>query len=126
MRTFFVSLLIAALLIGGGLLFNSAMNNVSAELAEKNNTVLKNITAEDFALASAQADAMSNYVKEKYTLLATIVDHNLVDDIELCISELSGYTKREDRCEAQVRCMRLEKLIHHLKTNYSLTLQNIL
>ncbi len=126
MKTFLASILIAAVLLGGGFLFNSAMNRVSEELAAQNSETLKSITAGDFVLASALSEQMNDYINKKYTLLATIVDHNIIDDIELCVSELTGYTEREDGIEAQVRCLRLGKLIRHLRTNYNVTLQNIL
>lgn len=126
MRTFLVSILIAALLLGGGLLFNSGMNRVSGELAAQNSEALKSITAGDFVLASTLAEQMNDYITKKYTLLATVVDHNIIDDIELCVSELTGYTEKEDATEARVRCLRLGKLIRRLRTNYNVTLQNIL
>ena len=126
MKSFWVAIVIAALLIGGGILFNKNIDRVTQELSEKEEKITALIEEKDFKEAEKEIDGLKKYIDEKMIVLASVVDHKNVDEIELCVAEIEGYTKEESKIEALTKCKKLEHLINHLPINYRVTLQNIL
>ncbi len=126
MKSFWVAVVVAALLIGGGILFNRNIDQVTEELSEKEEKITELIEEKDFKAAEKEIEGLKKYIDEKMIILASVVDHKNVDEIELCVAEIEGYTKEESKIEALTKCKKLEHLINHLPINYKVTLQNIL
>ncbi len=126
MKSFWVAVVIAALLIGGGILFNRNIDHVTEELSEKEEKITELIEEKKFKAAEKEIEGLKKYIDEKMIILASVVDHKNVDEIELCVAEIEGYTKEESKIEALTKCKKLEHLINHLPVNYKVTLQNIL
>ena len=126
MKTFWVAVAIGVLLIGGGIMFNRNIDSVTREMAEKEEKISALIDEKDFMGAEKELDDLSRYIDEKMIVLASVVDHKNVDDIEMCVAEIKGYAKEQDKASAIARCKKLEHLIGHLPINYRVTLQNIL
>lgn len=126
MKSFWMALVIAGLLIGGGILFNMNIDNVTEELADKEKKITSLIKEESFDDAKKEIGDLKKYIDDKMIVLASVVDHKNIDEIELCIAEMEGYTMEKVRSEALTKCKKLEHLINHLPVNYSITLQNIL
>lgn len=126
MKSFWAAVVIAALLIGGGILFNKNIDKVTQELSEKEGKITSLIEEKDFEEAGKEIDGLKKYIDEKMIVLASVVDHKNVDEIELCVAEIEGYTREKSKTEALTKCKKLEHLINHLPINYRVTLQNIL
>lgn len=126
MKSFWVAVVIAVLLIGGGILFNQNIDHVTREMSCKEEKITALIKERDFKAAEKEINGLKKYIDEKMIVLASVVDHKNIDDIELCVAEIEGYVKEKDKAEALTRCKKLEHLINHLPINYRVTLQNIL
>lgn len=126
MKSFWAAVVIAVLLIGGGILFNMNIDQVTQEMGQKEEKITALIEKRNFNGAKKEIEGLKKYIDEKMIVLASVVDHKNIDDIELCIAEIEGYAKEEARTDALTRCKKLEHLINHLPINYKVTLQNIL
>lgn len=126
MKSFWIAVLIGVFLIGGGVAFNKNIDSVTEEMSEKEKRITALIASSDFSGAEREIEGLGEYIDEKMIVLASVVDHKIIDDIELCVAEIKGYTGERDRPEAMARCKKLEHLINHLPINYKVTLQNIL
>jgi len=126
MKSFWVALAIAAFLVGGGILFNMNIDNVTKDLSEKEEKITNLIEKESFDGAEKEIEELKKYIDDKMIVLASVVDHKNVDEIELCVAEIEGYTKEKSKTHALTKCKKLEHLISHLPINYSVTPQNIL
>lgn len=126
MKSFWAAIVIAVLLIGGGVLFNRHIDNVTKEMSQKEEKITLLINKESFSDAGKEIENLKNYIDDKMIVLASVVDHKNIDDIELCVAEIEGFAKEKSRVEALAKCKKLEHLISHLPINYSVTLQNIL
>ena len=126
MRTFIIAVIIAGMLVGGGLVFNFSIDGIADELMTECDKISRQIDEEHFGEASENISKLEEYMDDKKIVLASIINHENIDDIELCISELKGYADREIAAEAHVRCKKLKHLLEHLPANYTVTLENIL
>jgi len=126
MKSFWAAVVIAVLLIGGGILFNRNIDHVTQELGDKQKNIAELINDRKYDLAEDKLEEMSKYIDDKMIVLASVVDHKNIDDIELCIAEIEGYAKEKRKADALTKCKKLEHLINHLPVNYRVTLQNIL
>lgn len=126
MKSFWTAVVIAVLLIGGGILFNRHIDNVTNEMSQKEEKITELIEKESFSGAEKEIDSLKKYIDDKMIVLASVVDHKNIDEIELCVAEIKGYAKEKSRTDALAKCKKLEHLISHLPINYSVTLQNIL
>lgn len=126
MKTFILAVIIAALLVGGGMLFNFSIGNLSDKLMADCDKITELIDSGSFEEASKNISEMTDFMDKKKIILASIINHENIDDIELCISELQGYADKNIGIEAHVKCRKLKHLLEHLPANYKVTLQNVL
>lgn len=126
MKTFITAMIIAAGLIGGGIWFNYSIDNVAKELMTECDDITELVESGDFGAATKEISEMIDYVDKKKIVLASIINHENIDDIELCVSELLGYTQSGVIAEARVRCRKLNHLLEHLPANYKVKAENIL
>lgn len=120
MKTFIGAAIIGVLLIAGGFVFDMCIENFSEEMLLKceefDSTDEKNRKIEEINL----------FLEKKKILLASIINHQGIDEIETCIAEIKGYLEEGDVSEAEVRCKKLKLLLKRLPMEYGLSLQNIL
>ena len=126
MKSFFVAMAILLALIISGLAFNTCLNGTANTLLANCGKINNEIEAENFEGAYQDAEAISEYIDENKGLLSSILDHSNIDQIEQEVSELLGYTKKQDLVNSVVSIKKLTHLIEHLPENYALRLQNIL
>lgn len=123
MKTFFFSAAIGIALIVGGMLFDRCIEDFSADMLKGCEVLEERIKSGD---AKGTADDVESFLNSKKTFLASIINHENLDEIETCITELKGYIASNDIDEASVRCEKLKLLIERLPMEYGLSLQNIL
>ena len=126
MKSFFVAMVIFAVLVASGIAFNFCLNGTANKLLEDCERIDKYIEDGNFESAHTDAEGISEYIDGKKPLLSSILDHSNIDQIEQEVSELLGYTKEENRVNSVVSVKKLQHLIEHLPENYALRLQNIL
>ena len=123
MKTFFFAAAIGIALIVGGMFFDSCIKDFSNEMLDGCEVLEEKIKVGD---ASATATDIETFLNRKKTLLASIINHENIDEIEACITEIKGYVESGDMNEATVRCEKLKLLVARLPMEYGLSLQNIL
>lgn len=126
MKTFVFAMFLAAVTISGGILFNNQIDNVTEAMAEKEHIICVHLIEGDKASALSEIENLISYIDEKRTVLASTIDHKLIDDIEACIAQIRGLAEQGEFSLALSMCRSLEHLIEHLPANYTLSLQNIL
>ncbi|MDD6736317.1 MAG: DUF4363 family protein [Clostridiales bacterium] len=126
MKSFISAMAIAALLIAGGIAFNIGIGKWSENLMEDCDKINDAISEQDFEAAIKEITVLSEKIDNRKTVLASVINHESIDDIEVCVSELMGYADSMEGIEATVRCIRLKHMLEHLPENYSVTAQNIL
>ncbi len=126
MKSFWAAVAIAAVLVAGGIFEYISIQSLSGRLIEDSDTAAKHITMGSYGIALEKAEELSELMDEKKMLLGSVINHERIDEIELCISELTSYCKTETGYEALVRCEKLKHLFFHLPANYSIDLENIL
>ena len=95
-------------------------------MSQKEEKITELIEKESFAGAEKEIRSLKKYIDDKMIVLASVVDHKNIDEIELCVAEIQGFAKEKAKTNALAKCKKLEHLISHLPINYSVTLQNIL
>lgn len=126
MKTFILAIILAVVTVAGGVLFNMQIDRAALAMEEQEKVISAHITQGNFGEALSEIEELSKYIDEKRTILASTIDHKIVDDIEMCVSEIRGCAEQKNSSLALIKCRRLEHLIGHLPANYSVTLQNIL
>lgn len=126
MKTFVFAMCIAVITILGGILFNMQIDKSAKIMTEQEHHISSHLAAGDAKAALGEIEKLIGYIDEKRTVLASTIDHKVIDDIEVCLAEIRGFTEESEFSLALAQCRRLEHLIRHLPTNYSLSLQNIL
>ena len=123
MKTFFLSTLIGVLLITGGVFFDICIEKFSDEMLNKCNILEAEISLDG---AIEKENEIEEYLKNKHLLLASIINHDHIDEIEICLSELRGYLEVKDVEEARVKCGKLKLLLERLPKEYGVSPENIL
>lgn len=126
MKSVWIASAIGIFLLFGGIFFNMKIDGVTKKMQEKEERISVFLEEKNFVMAQKEADELTGYIDDKMIVLASVIDHKLIDDIELCVAEIKGYSKEEYENEALVKCKKLEHLISHLPINYRVNLQNIL
>lgn len=126
MKSFIVSVSILFVLIFGSIGFNYCLDKIDKEMLSSVDEITNAIERSDFEDANKMSKELSEYIDEKKPLLASILNHESIDNIEAEISDLLGYTEKSDLVEAIVSTKRLKHLFEHLPENYKLLFQNIL
>ena len=126
MKSFVISVIIAAVMVAGSLFYTSSLERVSGELNDINTRVSKLLDEDDFLGADSEIEHMKSYLDSRRAVLDATGNHEEIDKIEMNISELSEYTKGEKKTDALSRCRVLSFLFEHLPLNYKLKFENIL
>lgn len=126
MKTFIFALILAAITISGGILFNIQIDKSARVMTENEHIISRQLSAGDLSSALSEIEKLTAYIDKKRTVLASTIDHKFIDDIEVCIAEIRGFAEQGEIPLALTQCRRLEHLVRHLPTSYNLTLQNIL
>lgn len=123
MKIFFVATIVGALLICGGVFFDRCIENFSVEMLE----ICESLEGEtDWNMALKKEEKLQDYLEGKHLLLASIINHDHIDEIEVCITELKGYIMENNSEEATVKCEKLKLLLDRLPKEYGVSLENIL
>ena len=120
MKTFCLATIIGVLLISGGVIFDLCIEDFSEKMLE----MLEEEILSDVKVADTEE--IEKFLDGKRLLLASIINHDHIDEIESCITELGAYLKEKKIDEAMVRCEKLKLLLGRLPDEYGVSAENIL
>jgi Icc-related predicted phosphoesterase len=126
MKSFITAIVIAVVMVGGGLLYVNHIQKISDEMVQLNEEVITLLEQDAFEEAEQKISRINECIDQKRTVLAATGNHEELDKIEIYTLELEQYTKGRAREDALARCHVLSLLLEHLPKNYRLKLENIL
>ena len=126
MKSFIISLIIAAIIVGGTVFFTHRIEETSEKLLKDNRKVISCLENDNYKTAHSVTQDMIEFVNEAKISLAIIMDHSDLDKIESGIAELESYIDSEIKADALAKCSVLDVLIRHMPKNYKLKIENIL
>lgn len=126
MKSVIVSVLIAAAIIAGSIVYTRHLENLSEEFLRINKKVTEYVDAEDYFNADAEIEHLSAYLDQKRVVLDATGNHDEIDKIKMNLSELAEYSGGQKKTEALSKCRTLDFLFEHLPMDYELKLENIL
>lgn len=126
MKSFLITLVLAAVMVMSGIFCSSYIDRVAGELSERNQTIAELIRHADYSAATEQAEMLSEEIEKKKIILAITLDHTELDKIETNLAELLSYSRDQQGYDAAAKCKTLSFLFQHLPKNYQLKWENIL
>ncbi len=126
MRGVIVSVIIAAVMISGSILYSIGIRKISEELGSINDGIMICLTDENYEGAKDELIKLIEYLERNSTMLAATGNHEEFNKIEINIYEMSGYINGRQKTDAVSRCKVLDFLFEHIPKNYELKLENIL
>lgn len=126
MKSFVAAAVIASVTVLGGILFNIGIARMSDGLTEDCDAIAYAVAAQNYAAAGENTARFAARLEKGKGTLASIINHEDLEKIELCLSELSAYVAAENKTEAEVRCKKLARLLERLPENYAVRAENIL
>lgn len=126
MKSFIVSIIIAAIVIAGSIMYTHRLETISDELIAINDTVTERIESENYGEADEKIRELDEYLEEQREMLATTGNHQELDNIQIYLAELKRFSADQMKTDALSRCQVLDFLFHHLPQDYRLRIENIL
>lgn len=126
MKAFITSIVIAAVIVAGSILYTHKLETISGELAAMNDVITEHIEKENYDDADKKISELGEYLEDKREMLATTGNHQELDNIQIYLSELKRFSQGEMKTDALSRCQVLDFLFHHLPQDYRLRIENIL
>ena len=126
MKSFITSLVIAAFIVAGSIVYGMHIDKISSELVSINTRLTDAIEADNFVQAEEISDEVKSYFTKKRAMLGATDNHEVLDKIEINMQELFSYVEGRQKTDALSRCRVLGYLYEHLPKNYKLKFENIL
>lgn len=126
MKSLITVIIMAAALIGGGMLYMHQLHGVSEELIRINGDIEEAVKNDMFDKASDKIDELYGYLDEKEPYFEAFGDHEELDKIKMNLAELDEYIDAAHKTDAAAKTKVLDFLFKHLPKNYQLKVENIL
>ena len=126
MKSVVVALLILAVIIGGSIIFTNELDDVSQNLATKNDKLYDLICKEDFEQASDLLSELDDDINKKKLLLASVIDHTEIDKMVLNIAQAKAYVGERKKEDSLSFVNALSSMFSHIPKNYHVKIENIL
>ena len=126
MKSFVISIILAACIIGGGIWYAAYLENFSDRLLEQNDEIRLLVSAEKYSDAREAEEVLSKAWESGKNVIASTLDHGNIDDIEKSLAEIKAYTYEEEKADALAKCEVLSVMLEHLPNSCSFRLENIL
>ena len=126
MKSFITSLVIAAILITGGIIYTTQLSKKSNNLMQIIDDIEICINNDDFKTAAEHIEKLSNEISHFEPFLLATGDHAEIDNIEINLSELKSLTEGELKSQALAKVYVIKFLFKHLPQNTFLSFENIL
>lgn len=126
MKSVITVIIMAAALIGGGIIYMNRLHSVSEELIRMNGEIEEAVKNDRFDDASYKIDELYGYLDEKEPYFEAFGDHEELDKIKMNLAELDEYIAADYKTDAAAKVKVLDFLFNHLPKNYQLKMENIL
>lgn len=126
MKSVVMSVILAAAVITGSVIYTNVIDGVSAEMSGINKEIAACIETDDYNTASGHISGLKELIEKKSVLLEAMGNHAEVDEIIMNVYELERYTQGENKTDALSKCAVLGFLFGHLAEEYHLKPENIL
>lgn len=126
MKSLIIAILIAVIIIFGGIYATNKLSDVSDNLIEICEQASELIQNEEFETAGELLEKMKESVDENYIMFAVSIDHNEIDKIEMNLDQMQIYIKEHQKADALAFGNVLLGLFEHLPKDYKLKLENVL
>lgn len=126
MKSLFVAISIAIVVVFGSLLYNTHLESISSQMIEKNEGIKKQIEEENYAEASKKTRDLTEFIRDKRTVLDAVGNHEELDEIERTLMELCAFSDDSMHGEALSKCNSLDFLIRALPRNFKIKIENVL
>ena len=125
MKSLLCALILAFIVIFGGLYTSKKIDTLTENLLNKNANIITLINQNDFKSAKEQLKKIHNEIEDSSLVLASCLDHNEIDKIDINIANLKTYIEEENKIMALSCTSTLELLFSHLPKDYHVKLENI-
>lgn len=126
MRSFIISMVIAAVMATACIIYTPHLDKVSKSLIGEGEAASEYLMAEEFEKASEHIAVIDDYVTKHRASLAASLDHGELEKIESALAELKSYAALGEKEHALAKASALKLHLEHLPQNYKLKLENIL
>lgn len=126
MKSFITSLVIAAILITGRIIYTTQLSKKSNNLMQIIDDIEICINNDDFKTAAEHIEKLSNEISDFEPFFLATGDHAEIDNIEINLSELKSLTEGELKSQALAKVYVIKFLFKHLPQNTFLSFENIL
>ena len=126
MKSFVISIILAACIIGGGIWYAAYLEDFSDKLLEQNEEIRLLLSKEKYADAREAEEELSRAWESGKNALASTLDHGNIDDIEKSLAEIKAYTDEGAKADTLAKCEVLRIMLEHLPNSCSFKLENIL
>ena len=126
MKSVIISLFIAAVMIIGSIVYEKHMDTVSQNLLTINEKAITALENDNYEEASKILFELTSYLENKRTLLTATDNHEVLNEIESAIYELTEFIDGQQKYDALSKFKVLKFLFHKMPLNYKIRLENIL
>lgn len=126
MKSLIIAILIAALIIFGGIYSTQKLSDLSETLMDLCEEAGEAINNDDFKTAGELMEEIEKKVEDNYNIFAVSIDHNEIDEIEMNIYGMQVYIHENHKADALAYGNVLLGLFEHLPKDYKLKIENIL
>ncbi len=126
MKSFFVALSLAFVIIICGCFSLNHVERISHKLSEENDRIIYALENDDFVSADTSISILYEYIEKNEPFFAAIGNHEEIDNIEMNLAELKAYSAGRLKYDALAKSRSLAFLFGHLPKNLRIKIENIL
>lgn len=126
MKTFVISLVILALILGGGAFYTISLDRICDEIAGHTDAIGAALAKGDLEGAREQTRQLERVWGEKKGVLTALVDHSYLSAIDVSVAELTENMNYEELSQASEKNAKIKTQVKDIAQNEHLHFENIL
>ncbi|MGN1202602.1 MAG: DUF4363 family protein [Eubacterium sp.] len=126
MKSFFIAISLAFVIIICSFFSLDHLEKISDNLTEVNNKIISALENDDFATANSSISDLYEYIEQYEPFFAATGNHEEIDNIEMNLAELKAYSAGCLKYDALAKSRSLAFLFGHLPKNSRIKIENIL
>ena len=126
MKSFIITLLVAAALTAGSVIYTKRLEDCSETLGGMTADIYRSLDEEDYTAASEDIARLTDKLLSVKPFIAAFGDHEDIDLIESNLAELKVYAEYGQRADALSKAQVISVLFRHLPKNTHIRIENIL
>lgn len=125
MKSLITALIIAGVIVAGGLYCTNQVEELMAELTKKSDSIAENINNDGYDSAKDILLGIEKSLENDAVILASYLDHNELDKIEVAVAQLEVYLERKEKTPALAGVNTLKRYFRRIPKDYRVKLENI-